>query len=149
MITDAYEAEEQFIETVTCLCEKYSIDCNLIEAEGYPVTSTTDKKRIIPQIAETFSDKGIDDKNMYEVFGFMKSYGYSEEVNNAVKIYLVNTDEMSQEVMFVINQLVDFAFESPVSRKYSDIQERVICLGEMDEIIDSVRAYLNLTNLSY
>jgi hypothetical protein len=51
---------------------------------------------------------------------------------------------LSQEVIFVINQLIDFAFESPVSRKYSNIQEKVICLGEIDEIMDSVRAYLNL-----
>ncbi|MBU3209067.1 ATP-binding protein [Clostridium algidicarnis] len=140
---DAYEVEEQFIETVTCLCEKYDIDCSLIESEGYPVTSSTDEDNQA-QITETFSDKGIDENNIYEVLGFMKSYGYSEEVNSVVKIDLVNKEELSQEVMFVINQLVDFAFESPVSRKYSNIQERVICLGEMDEIIDSVRAYLNL-----
>ena len=140
---DEYEVEEQFLETVTCLCEKYGIDCNLIKSEGYPATASTDKEKHT-EITESFSDKGIDEKNIYEVFGFMKSYGYSEEVNNAVKIYLENTDEMSQEVMFVINQLVDFAFESPVSRKYSGIQERVICLGEMDEIIDDIKAYLNL-----
>jgi hypothetical protein len=140
---DAYEVEEQFIETVTCLCEKYDIDCNLVESEGYPVVSSTDEDNHV-QITETFSDKGIDEKNIYEILGFMKSYGYSEEVNSAVKIYLVNKDELSQEVKITINQLVDFAFESPVSRKYSSIQERVICLGEMDEILDGIKAYLNI-----
>lgn len=140
---DAYEVEERFIETVTNLCEKYDIDCNLIESKEYPVTSSNDEDNHA-QITETFSDKGVDEKNIYEVLGFMKSYGYSEEVNSIVKTYLVNNEEVSQDVMFVINQLVDFAFESPVSRKYSNIQERVICLGEMDEIIDGVKAYLNL-----
>lgn len=140
---DAYEVEEQFIETVTLLCEKYVIDCNLVESEGYPVTSSADEDNYA-QITETFSDKGIDENNIYEILAFMKSYGYSEEVNSAIKTYLVNKKEMSQEVMFTINQLVDFAFESPVSRKYSNIQERVICLGEMDEILDGIRAYLNI-----
>ncbi|MGE7094437.1 hypothetical protein ACQKII_23995 [Lysinibacillus sp. NPDC048646] len=140
---DAYEVEEQFIETVTSLCEKYNIDCSLIEAKGYPLISSTDEDNRV-QITETFSDKDIDENNIYEVLVFMKSYGYSEEVNSVVKTYLVNKEELSQEVMFVINQLVDFAFEDSVSRKYSNIQEGVICLGEMDEIIDGVRAYLNL-----
>ncbi len=140
---DAYEVEEQFIETVSSLCNKYDIDCNLLEAEKYSVQAFTDKDNHT-QSTETFSGKGIDEKNIYEVFGFMKSYGYSEEVNNAVKVYLKNIKEMSQEVMLAINQLIDFAFESPVSRKYSDIQEKVICIGRMDEIIDGVKAYLNL-----
>lgn len=140
---DSYEVENQFIETVTRLCKKYDIDCNLVELEGYPATSSTDEYNHA-QITETFSDKDIDENNIYEILGFMKSFGYSEEVNSVVKVYLVNKEELSQEVIFVINQLVDFAFESPVSRKYSSIQEKVICLGEIDEIIDSVRAYLNL-----
>jgi hypothetical protein len=139
----AYTVEKQFIESVTNLCEKYGIDCNFVETEGYPVTSSTDEDNHA-QITEAFGDNGIDENNIYEVLGFMKSYGYTEEVNSAVKIYLVNMEELSQEVMLVINQLVDYAFESPVSRKYSNIQERVICLGEIDEIIGSVRAYLNL-----
>ncbi len=140
---DAYEVEEQFIETTTCLCEKYDVDCNLVESEGYSVTSSIDEDNQA-QITETFSDKGIDENNIYEILGFMKSYGYSEEVNSAVKTYLVNKEELSQEVMFAINQLVDFAFESPVSRKYTNNQERVICLGEMDEILDGIKAYLNM-----
>lgn len=142
-IDDAYEVEEQFIENIICLCGKYDIDSNLIESKGYPVTSSADDDNHV-QIAETFSDKDIDENNIYEVLGFMKSYGYSEEVSSVVKTYLVNKEEVSQEVMFVINQLVNFAFESPVSRKYSNIQERVICLGELEEILDGVRAYLNL-----
>lgn len=140
---DSYEVDEQFIKIVTCLCEKYGIDCNLIESKGYPVISSTNENDHA-QITETFSDKGINEKNIYEVLDFMKSYGYSEEVNSVIKTYLVNKEEVSQEVIFAINQLIDFAFESPTSRKHSKIQEKVICLGEMDEIIYSVRTYLNL-----
>lgn len=140
---DSYEVEKQFIETVTRLCKKYDIDCGLVDLEGYPVTSSADEDNHA-QITETFSDIGIDENNIYEIIGFMKTSGYSEEVNSVVKAYLVNKEELSQEVIFVINQLVDFAFESPVSRKYSSIQEKVICLGEIDEIIDSVRVYFNL-----
>lgn len=139
----AYEVEEQFIDTLIGLCEKYGIDCNLIESKGYPVTSTTDQYNHT-KTTETFSNKDVDENNIYEVLGFMKSYGYSEEINSVVKTYLENKEEVSQEVKFVINQLVDFAFEDPVSNKYSNIQEKVICLGEMDEIIDTVKADINL-----
>ncbi len=139
----AYEIEEQFMEAIECLCEKYDIDCNLVEAKCYPVASHFPEDNRT-EIIEMFDGKGIDANNIFEVLEFMKSFGYSEEVNSVIKSYLVKTEELSQEVVLVINQLVDFAFESPVSRKYSNIQEKVICLGEIDEIIDSVRAYLNL-----
>jgi hypothetical protein len=42
------------------------------------------------RITETFSDKGIDENNIYDILGFMKSFGYSEEVNSVIKAYLVN-----------------------------------------------------------
>lgn len=140
---DVYEAEEPFLKKLSYLCEKYSVDCNFVELKGYPEKSSADEERHA-QNTETFSQKCIDENNIYEVLGFMKSYGYSEEVARAVIAYLVNKMELSQEVLLVINQLIDFAFESPVSGKYSNAQEKVIYLGEFDEIIDSVRSYLNL-----
>ncbi|KAB1435946.1 ATP-binding protein [Candidatus Galacturonibacter soehngenii] len=140
---DAYEVEKQFIDPITGFCEKHGIDCNLIESEGYTVTPTTNQYNHT-QITETFSNKYMDESNIYEVLDFMKLYGYSEEVSSAVKTYLVNKEELSQEVVFVINQLVDFAFENPVSSQYSNIQEEVIYLGGMDEIINSIKAYINL-----
>lgn len=135
---EAYEIEKQFIDSIADFCENYGIDCKLIESEGYTATSTTEQHKDT-EITETF-----DSKDIYEVLKFIKLYGYSEEVDSFVKTYLVNKEKMSQEITFVVNQLIDFAFESPVSSKYSYIQERVIYLGEMDEIIDSIKAYINL-----
>lgn len=140
---DTCEIEEQFIENLEYLCRKFEIDCTFVEAKGYQVASSN-KEDNHTKITETFSNKCIDEDNIYEVLGFMKTFGYSEEVDSVFKKYLVNTEELLKEVILVIDQFVDFAFENPVSRKYSDIQEKVICLGNMDKIIYSVRAYLNL-----
>jgi hypothetical protein len=69
---------------------------------------------------------------------------YSEEVNFSIRNYLSGLEDLSVASKTVLNEIVDFAFEEPTHRGFSDIQNKICKLDTVSEIKDEVKAYLNM-----
>lgn len=138
-----YKIDEQFIEQINKLCQKYDIACNIVKLEEYSIDSNDYEKASI-HVTNKFDEEGVDSSNINKVLEFMSIFGYSDEVDDAVKEYLTKIEEVSERVKLVVDQIVDYAFEESTSRNYTDTQNKIILLGEMNEIQKKVKGYINL-----